>query len=209
MPSLGGLRMLDAVYTSPTAIRVTFETTYDDQLYQLYAGRMLIGSTGDLDERAITGQLVPSFYPQHLTIVAVDPAERFTDYGDDLPKRPYNRVRLRFTTSGSPSDIKFLDIEAAEEPDGAVVSGNRIGRLLFDTDRQYEFLTDPLPGTGNWAFEVFARDDKPADGNAGASLALDTDVLAYPPDVELAGDGTRFSVAIEAGELVASFTPQF
>ena len=209
MPFLGGLRMLDAAYTSPTAIRVTFSTTYTDQLYQLYAGRLLIGSTGDLSERAITGQLVPSLYPQHLTIVAVDPAERFTDYGDDLPKRPYNRVRLRFTTSGSPSDIEFLDVVGATVPDGAVDPDNLIERVLFDIDRQYEVLTPALPGTGNWAFEVFARDDKPADGNAGASLALDTDVLAYPPDVELAGDGTRFSVVIEAGELVASFTPQF
>lgn len=209
MPSLGGLRMLDAFYTSPLAIRVTFETTYDDQLYQLYAGRLLIGATGDLAERAITGQLVPSLYPQHLCIVAVDPEDRLIPLGDDLPKRPYNRVRIRFTTSASATDIKFLDVVGSTEPDGAVDPDNLIERVIFDIDREYEVLTPPLPGTGNWDFEIFARDDKPADGNTGASLALSEDVLAYPPDVELQPDGSRLTVSVDTGVATIGFTPQF
>lgn len=210
MPSLGGLRILTAAYNGDTSIRVTFETTYADQLYQLYAGRLLIGATGDLSERSIVGQLVPSLYPQHLAIVAVDPAQRLTDYGDDLPKRPYNRVRIRFTTSGSASDIKFLDVVGSEVPNGVVVADNLIERVLFDTDRQYEVLTPPLPGTGNWDFEVFSRDDKPSDGNTGAALALTADVLAYPPDVALSeATGARLTVSVAAGVATIGFTPQF
>lgn len=213
MPSLGGLQMTDAVYVSPTSIRVTFSTTYDDQLYQLYAGRKLIGSTGDLSERAITAQLQPSLYPQHLCIVAVDPANRFTDYGDLLPKRPYNRVRIRFTTSASPSDMKFLDVLGADEPGGDPET--LIERVPFDVDRQYEVLTPPLPGTGNWPFQVKGRDDKPSGdtdspGNVGPALDLDEDVLAYPPDVVMAGPNSpRFTVTIESGVATAFFTPQF
>lgn len=209
MAFLGGLRILDATYLSPLALQVTFESVYTDKLYQLYAGRLRIGATGDLSERAVVGQLQPSLYPQHITIVAVDPADRLTDLGDDLPKRPYNRVRLRFTTSGSASDTKFFDVTGSTEPGGAVDSGNLIDRIPFDIDRQYEVLTPPLPGSGEWDFEVFGRDDKPADGNAGTALALSADVLAYPPDVALGDDGTRFRVEVSGGLATVTFTPQF
>lgn len=209
MAFLGGLRILDATYLSPLALQVTFESVYTDKLYQLYAGRLRIGATGDLSERAVVGQLQPSLYPQHITIVAVDPADRLTDLGDDLPKRPYNRVRLRFTTSGSASDTKFFDVTGSTEPGGAVDDANLIDRIPFDIDRQYEVLTPPLPGSGEWDFEVFGRDDKPANGNAGTALALSAAVLAYPPDVALGDDGTRFNVEVSGGLATVTFTPQF
>mgnify|MGYP007083424885 CR=1 FL=1 len=210
MPFLGGLRILSIVYPSPLAVQVTFATTYTDKLYQLYAGRKRIGATGDLAERAIVAQLQSSFYPQHIAIVAVDPADRLLDLGDELPKRPYNRVRIRFTTDSSPSDMEFLDVTGADEPGGEVNPDNLIERVPFDIDRQYEILTPPLSGSGVWPFKVAGRDNKPVGGNAGPALDLEATVLAYPPDVAMtSADGPRFSVAIDAGVATATFTPQF
>lgn len=209
-PFAGGLAIMSIVWVSPTAIRCVFTTTYGTTyLYQLYAGRIRIGSTFDGSERAVVGQLQPSLYPQEITLLAVDPAERLTDYGAELPLRPYNRVRLRFNTVGFASDTKYIDVTGSMEPGGAVDDSNLINRVLYDVDRTYEVITPALSGTGNWDFEIFGRDDKPAEGNAGTALAVSADVLAIPPDVVLNSDGTRLSVSVDSGVATITFTPQF
>lgn len=209
-PFAGGLAITSLSWLSPTAIRCTFTTTYGTTyLYQLYAGRIRIGSTFDGAERAIIGQLQPSLYPQEITLLAVAAAERLTDYGPELPLRPYNRVRIRFNTAGFPSDTKFIDITGSTEPGGAVDDSNLIQRILYDVDRTYEVITPALSGTGNWDFEIFGRDDKPADGNAGTALEVTADVLAIPPDVGLGSDGTRLTVTVDGGVATVAFTAQF
>lgn len=195
---LGGCRIVGAAWLGPATLRVRFVTTYSDRLYQLYAGRRLVGATAAADERAIVGPLVPSAWPEHLTLVAVEPADRLTDYGPTLPPRPYNRVRLRVAASGWPADSKYLEVTGGTEPGGAVDPDNLIDRVLYDTDRTYAIDTDPLAGSGQWSFAVAGADKL---GNAGSALAVAASVVAYPPDVAMAADGSRLTVSAAGGVL--------
>ena len=210
MAHLGGLAITRAEWLGTTALRVEFSTVDTGQLFQLYAGRKRIGVTSDVSERAVIGQLQPSLYPQHLTLVAVDPADKETDYGDELPKRPYNCVRLTFTISGWPSDAAFVDVVGSTEPGGAVDQDNLLVRQPYDTDRVYTATTPALPGSGDWDFEVTGRDNRPSGGNEGPALELSANILAHPPDVALnESDGSRLSVSVAGGVATIGFTPQF
>lgn len=210
MAFLGGFTIDSVYWVGTTAIRVGFSTTYGTAyLYQLYAGRTRIGVTADPDERFVIGQMQPSLYPQHLTLVAVDPTDRFTDYGDDLPRRPFNRVRLRFSTSSWPADAKCLEVVGATEPGGAVDQANVLTRILFDVDREYEYVTPALSGSGTWDFAVSGIDSRPGGGNEGSALSLSADVLAHPPDVTPQSDGSRITFAVTAGAATIGFTPSF
>lgn len=194
---MGGLAIESLAWASTRALACRFRSNHTSRWHHLYGGRSLIGSCAP-GQRLVIGQLVPARYPEHLTLLAVDLQDRTTDFGDDLPLRPYNRVRLRFTADGFPTDTEFLDITAGTVPGGAVDDGNRIGRLLFAGDRQYEFLTPPLEGTGEWNFEITARDNRPSSGNAGTAAAASQSVLAHPPDVPLSSRN-RLSVAVAGG----------
>ena len=205
-PYLGGFRITKTQWVGATAIRVDFESTYGSTYaYQLYVGRTRVGATPDQLSRSIVGQLQPSEWPQVLQIVAVDPLERFTDYGALLPKRPYNRVRLRFSTTAWPADSRYVEVIGGTEPEGAPDEANLIDRQLFDTDREYLVTTPPLSGSGEWNFEARGRDGRPGGGNVGDPLSLSAEVLACPPDVALV-DGRRLSVAVEDGDATISWS---
>jgi hypothetical protein len=206
MPSLGGHQITKTQWTGPTAIRVDFVSSYAaTRLYQLYAGRTRIGVTLDPLSRSVTGQLQPSLWPQQLQLVAVAPEDRFTDYGPSLPLRPYNRVKMRFSTSGWAADSRYVEAIAGTEPGGAPDEDNLIDRLIFDTNRTYEITSPPMPGSGEWNFEVRGRDSRPPDGNVGTALSVAREVLAHPPDVALR-QGNRFAVSIEGGVATVSWS---
>lgn len=206
-PYLGGHRMREFAWQSSHSLAVRFESTWGTlYYYQLYAGRILIGVSTGRSARRIVGQLTPHIWPHHLTLLAVHPSQRTTDYGRGLPLRPYHRARLRFTCSGWPADAKQIDVFAGTTPGGAVDPNNRIGRVPFDGDREYEFVTPPLAGSGTWNFEVKGVDDKPLDGNSGPALAIQAGaILAHPPDVQLIG-GARFALSISGAQATATFT---
>lgn len=206
-PFLGGFRITGGLWISTAAVMVQFESTYDDLFdYQLYAGRSLIGVTDNPADRQVVGQLLPSDWPQHLTLLAVEPGERLTEYGSLLPRRPYNKARLPFSVSGWPDDAKYLDLVAGTAPGGAVDADNRLERLLFAGDRDYVLYSPPMPGSGTWNFQVLGRDDKRPEGNAGEGVALQADLLAHPPDVPIDADGLRFTVTIENQVATVAFT---
>ena len=206
-PFMGGHLIRRVYWLSQTALRVEFSSSYGTNYhYQLYAGRCLIGTTSTPAQRVIVGHLQPAAWPPHLTLLAVDKDKRQTDYGDTLPPRPYNRVKLQFTASSWPADSKYIDVTGSATPGGAVVDSNLIERVLYDTDRQYTVLTKPLPGTGTWSFEVFGRDDRLANGNAGDVLELSQAVLAHPPDVALGSDGSRLAVSVASQTATITFT---
>lgn len=204
---LGGIRIDSAAWLGARTLVVRFTSVYGAAFhYQLYAGRCRIGVTASKRQRRIAGELTPSAWPQHLTLAAVDPADRLKDFGTALPPRPYNRVRLKFSTSAWPDDAEHIDVVRGDEPGGAVNPETLVERLLYDTDRQYTVDSDPLPGSGDWNFEVFGRDSRRPDGNAGSKLAASQAVLAHPPDVALAGDGTRLSASVADQTATVSFT---
>lgn len=197
-PCLGGLRLTGATWLSPSTLRVRFTSTHGDAAcYQLYAGRTRIGDCAAAG-RAITASLAPSDWPEHLTLLAVDPAQRQTDYGSLLPLRPYNRARLAVTTVGW-TDAEFVDVLSGDAPGEAVNNANRIERILFDENRTYRILTPPLPGTGTWNLAAVGRDTRPNGGNLGTPIALAVDVLAHPPDLIPDSAGRRFALAIDEG----------
>ena len=77
---LGGMRILFIGWQGPSTIRVDFTSTYGvDYLYQLYAGRRLIGGTTTTGERFITAPLVPSDWPQWLQLVQLNHSQRYND----------------------------------------------------------------------------------------------------------------------------------
>lgn len=205
-PFLGGFQVTSAAWISSHAIRVGFSTSYGaSYLYQLYAGRTLIGATSSPSERSVVGQLQPSNWPQWLQLVAVAPDQRLTEYGANLPPRPYNRVKVRASVAGDTTDALYVELATGTEPEGAVDPGNVVERVLFDEDRVYELLTPPLEGSGLWNLELATRDDKPPDGNRGTPLELTATVLSTPPDVSLVA-GQRFSVALDAGTATLNWT---
>lgn len=203
---LGQLRIDQLRWGGGRTLIARFTSGHVGRYHQLYAGRRRIGLTSGTGQRVIAGQLGFARYPEQITLLAVDPADRARDFGDDLPLRPYNRVRLGWTASGFPSDAEFFDITAGIIPGGAVDSTNRIGRVLFAGDRDYSFLTRPQAGTGQWNFEITARDNRKPDGNAGTAVAASQTVLAHPPDVPFDSAGDRLSVAIAGAELTVTAT---
>ncbi len=201
---MGGVRITSLAWVSPTAIQALFSSTYDDtKYYQLYAGRSRIGlSIGALD-RALVGQLEPSHYPQEISLLAVDPADRNTDFGALLPPRPYNRVKLDFSV-GAWTDGKFISISSGYIPGGACDPANELIRLLFSSSGPYEYITPPLSGTGTWNLQAAGVDDALPNGNEGTPLAFAPTILAHPPDV-LADAQPRLTAAVSAGVVNIGF----
>jgi hypothetical protein len=200
-PYMGGFQITSVGWLSAGAIAVRFSTSYgSDYCYQLYAGRTLIGTTKSGGARDVVGQLEPSTWPQHLTVLAVSPSNKWTDYGASLPLRPYNRVRLRFKTASWPADSRMIEVSAGTVVGGAVDTDNVVARIPFDTDGDFEIFSPPMPGTGQWNFQIAGRDNRPNDGNRGTALAVSANVLAHPPDVVLQDDDSRFSVVVAGGE---------
>lgn len=202
MPYRGGVRILTAELASDRAVLVTFESEYNETYHtQLYAGRSLAGVTTEPGDRQILAEVFPSESPQHLQLLAVPIGERTVNYGSDLPHRPYNRVRVRFTPADW-GDVASIEIAASTEPGGAVDAENIIWREPFDSAGQREIILDPLNGAGVWAFEVAGRDRA---GNRGDPLSLSAAVLSYPPDLESDGDGRRLTASVTGGVLTVGF----
>ena len=202
-PYAGGHQLLRAVWTGPRALRVTFSSTYGTTYhYQVYAGRTLAGVTKAPSERSIIAQVPPSLYPQPLQLLAVTAGNRNTDYGSPLPLRPYNKARLRFASSAW-TDAKYIDVTRGSTAGGAVSSANLVRRILFDTNRTYEVVTDPLPGSGTWNFEIVGKD---AVGNVGTELEQSVTVVAMPPDVTLNSSGNRLTVSVASQTATIGYT---
>jgi len=208
VPYLGGFVIDSARWIDSHSVAVRFTSTYTDKLYQLYAGRQLIGVTGNYDDRIVIGTTFQSLYPQVLQLMAVNGDEATTDNGSLLPDRPYNRAKISVTTSGW-SGAKYIDVTAGTTAGGAVSDSNRIYREFFDTNRTYEMIvpeTDTFKGSGTWNLEVIGRDDREPSGNLGTAKTLTATVLSPPPDVQLQTDGSRLTVAIETGTATITFT---
>lgn len=206
-PYLGGLSITGGQWVGATSISVSFSTTWGTSyLYQLYAGRTLIGATSSRRQRKIVGQLVPTEWPQYLQVLAVAPADRDTDFGGSLPPRPYNRAKVHFTATAWPADSKTIEIRAGNSPGGAVDPENVVARAVFNGNRAYELTTEPLEGSGAWSLEVVGRDGRLSGGNEGDALAVSVDVIATPPDVSLDPSTLRrFSAVCSGGVVSISF----
>lgn len=212
---LGGFEITSYAWLDTQSLKVRFTTTYTDKLHQLYCGRQLIGETSSFTDRVVIGTMIPTDWPEHITLLAVDASQAGTSFGELFPDRPYNRAKISATVSSWPADAKQIEVTAGTAVGGAVDSDNVIYRELYDTDRTYDMIVpavDTFRGSGTWNMEVTGRDNRPpADsstesGNLGTAKALTVDVLSHPPDVTLQSDSTRFSITISSGTATVSFT---
>lgn len=204
---LGRIGITRMDWFGESSLRAQFVSSNVGMFHQAYLGRRLVGETASPSARAITFPAIASDVPEWLQIISVDAAELGIDHGARLPPRPYNRVRLAWSTSGW-SDARLIEITAGRTPGGAVDAANLLGRVMFDVDRGYQFDTEPLAGPGrlSWNFAVAGRDDKPPDGNRGTAATISAEILSPPEDLALSGpDEARFAVSVVAQTLVAEF----
>lgn len=206
LAALGGIQIARLDATTADEILVQFRSVHAGWFHQLYLGRTLVDRTWLPEQRTLVGKLSGADWPEPMQVLAVHPDVADQDFGEKLPPRPYNRVRLAWRASGFPTDTAFFDVTAGNEPLAETDPNNRLNRILYNGDVGYEYLTDPLAGSGYWNFEVTARDDRPGptDGNAGTAVCARERVLAFPPDVEPQSETSRFGLSLSGG--IATFT---
>jgi hypothetical protein len=202
MPFLGGFQIVDAGWLGPNAVYVDLDTSYSDKLYQLYAGRTLIGLSSTT---RIVGQLVPSASPPPLVVVAVEPANQSVDYGPLLPFAPSDRYQLDWETSGSPADMDHFLITGSDAPGDAVDPDHVVARVAWIGDGSYSVDLPPLGQCGVWNFEVVPYDNAEPDGNAGTGATVSVTAVVPPPDLVPDALGNRFEAAMSGSDLVFSF----
>lgn len=203
---LGGFTITAMGWLGPRAVFVDLATTYTNRLYQLYAGKTLIGVTSAATETRVIGQLDPSKSPQPILLLAVLPADRLTDFGQQLPPRPWNRFDLTWPGAGQPADTKEFIITAGTTVGGAVDDSNEIARLPFNgAALDYELKTPSVNPGGVWNYGVRPIDSTLPNGNAGTRADVGLTAFIHPPDIAQNGGGQRLSAVVAAGIAVVSF----
>lgn len=204
---LGGQTIVAAGWVGPRAVYVDFVSEYTSGWHwQLYAGRTLIGVTAASTSRQVVGQLVVDDAPAPLTLVRVDAANRTTNYGDLIPRQPWNRYALAWTASSYPADADHFQITGSPAAGEAVSDDNVIARVPFRGDGDYRFALPPLATAGEWDFRITPRDNALPSGNAGTPTDVSITAEIPPADLPLDDGGNRFTLAVEAGDLVAAFS---
>jgi hypothetical protein len=196
---LGGFRIAKMGLVGPQSVYCDIISAFTEGwVYQLYANRKLIGATREPNGRRIVGQLVGSISPAPLTVVRVENSQFDTDYGQSLPRAPWNRYALYWTVSGSVG-VHHFDIVRGVGPGDPVDDTNVLARVAFAGDGDYSFEPDALPA-GDWNFGIVPRSDSLPSGIAGTSLTSLVTVVLPPDDVAPdPATGRRFSVASVAG----------
>ncbi len=205
-PYFGGFAITDAIREGPFSLRVIFTSTYSTTYqHQVYVNRTLAGVTDTTADREVMCTCQPADWPPEIQLAAVDPSESGTDYGSLLPDRCYNQIKITFTTVGW-TDATRIEVTAGAAAGDVVDDENVIARALFDTNREYEILTDPREGSGTHYIEVKGVDDTKPDGNPGTVIADSVHLDVIPPDFTLQADGTRFGMVAVSGTLTLSYT---
>lgn len=114
--------------------------------------------------------------------------------------------RYSLLPAGAVADGVLVQVTAGTAP-GESPATFRVARVPFLGNTDYRFLLPPLTAGGAWEYAVVPRDGSLPDGNAGTPATVTIDAAVYPPDLTRQGDGSRFSIAVDAGDLVLGFTP--
>ena len=216
MPYLGGFNITAIEWAGRNAVAVTVlpSSAYTDKLFQLYAGRQLVGCTSRPAETVVIGQVPAGQSACPLGIVVVEQIERFTDFGSILDLRPFNDYRLSWAAPVSPpADLHHFDIVAGTAPGEVYDVANVVARVPYQADRpSYSYVLPTFPTRGDWSLAVIARDDAQPLGNAdGTPAELVVPTIIYPLDFEPSvsnGGLRRFSHSVTAGVLSINYTEQ-
>lgn len=203
---MGGLKITDMRWVGPHTLQVKIATNLFNRFFQLYAGRRLVGVTESTTARRILGQVMPTRISAPMTVLAVTPDDRLTDFGPQLPPRPWNRYRLDWSAASYPPDSRFFDLTSSPAAGEEVDEETVLARIEYFGDISYRFDLPELTEGGLWKYRLTPRDDALPQGNAGTSATVEIAALVYPADLVLDEDGNRFAVEVESGSLTASFT---
>lgn len=211
--------MFNAGWNGRSSIYVDFVSAATDKLFQLYANRKLIGVTTAFAQRRVSGQV----WDAHLSaapinMMAVDPDEAFTDFGDDLEEKPWNRYVLSFTVpAGYDSDTKYFEILKASDfdttPTEVVANVPYVGPKTYLVELP-AIPAIPLdqPVSANessrwqdWLYRVVPHDDASPTGNGENETDVTIPALIFPADLSLQTNGSRFGVALSGSALTVSY----
>lgn len=202
---LGGFEITAVRRVGLAAVRVDVATDYTNRLFQLYAGRKLIGVSSTAGVTFVVGQLQLAHCPHALTVVMVTDADRLTDFGSQLPPRPFNQFQISWQADSFPADAKWFELAAATAVDGEVDPDNIIARVAYLGDGDYQFTLPPVDEPGAWQYRITPRDDAFPAGNAGTPVTIEKEIYPYPPDVAVDAAGTRLTASVDDGVLTVSF----
>ncbi len=202
---LGGLQITSMRWGGMHSLGVNFLSVYTDRYVQIYSGRKLVGVTSSLSATRVVGQVDPSRCPPPITLLAVLVADRLTDFGPQLPRRPWNTFRLDWSAVDYPDDSKWFDVTGSEAAGEPASADNLLAQVEFVGDADYSFELPPLESGGAWEYTITPRDDALPLGNPGTPDSVSIDARVYPPDVTLRSDGKRFLASVEDGVLTVAF----
>ena len=220
MPQLGGFKITNVGWAGRSSIYVDFTAEDTDKCFQLYVNRKLVGVTGGVIERRVSGQVWDAHQSAApINLMRVDSAERFTDFGDDLEREPWNRYVLSFTVPADyAADTHHFEILAAStpetEPTEVVANVPYVGPRTYTVDLPgipTIHLDQPVSATErsrwqNWLYRVVPRDNAVPAGNAGDETDITIPALIYPADLVIReSDGNRFGIALAGSALTIAY----
>jgi hypothetical protein len=205
MPSLGRFTLTKIFWSGQNALTCELSSEFNDKIFQMYAGRHLVGVTNSAGDVRLTGQVGATRCPPPITIVMCDLVDRDTDFGSRLPDRPWNEYTIGWDANTFPADSAWFAVYGSAAPGGAVNYSSTLRRTPFAGDGTYSQDLPDLPLCGVWKYGVVATDDALNLGNAGDAAELAITVLLFPPDVLVDEQGRRLTVAIAGGNVTVGF----
>lgn len=205
MASLGGHRITRIRSTGLAAITVEVESPYTDKIFQLYAGRSLVGKTPTVGLYSITGQIADTLCPTPIAVVMVDLVDRDTEYGHLLPRRPWNRYRAAWAATSFPADARWFSIHGSPAAGESIDYESPLLRIPFAGDGAYEADLPEITGCGEWSYAIVPRDDALPDGNGGTPAEMSVQAIVFPPDVLVNDLDQRMSVVVADGIATVEF----
>lgn len=196
---LGGQRITGIGMLGPQSVYVDFVADYTSgYLYQLYANRLLIGTTQNPTGRRVIGQLMANVSPAPLSFIRVDAADWNTDFGPFLNRQPWNRFLLEWSVT-SQANLDHFDLVMGDASGGAIDLTNVLAKVPAQTPpANYSFQLDPLPA-GTWNFGIVPRGTTTPNGIEGTPMTVSIPVVLPPKDVTPQSNGKRFTFSSTTG----------
>lgn len=203
--SLGMFHISTIEWSGRHALTVEVESPLTERYWQMYAGRRLVGISTYLGQKRVVGQVIPTHCTTPITIVMVDNVDRFRDFGNSLPDRPWNRFRFRWSATSFPADSRWFAISASPAAGAEVDYSTFLARVAYVGDGAYAFDLPAVNECGQWKYGLTPFDDAVPNGNAGTPAELAVGALVYPPDIFIDDDEQRLTAAIVDDDLVVNF----
>lgn len=203
--SLSRYRLNRIYWSGRHALTVEISTSYVDRYVQVYAGRRLAGVSQYPGQNRVVAQVEPTHCPTPIYIVLAETADRLTDFGALLPRRPFNRYRFGWAAESFPADSRWFAIFGSPAAGDDVDYDTVLAKVEYLGDSTYYFDLPAVNDCGTRTYGIQSLDDALPDGNASAAGELGIETLVYPPDVAIDEDNQRLQASIAGGVLTVGF----